>query len=216
MAWQIDTTNENEFRPRMELHPDDEALYWQMVDDVKRARGLWGITNIGIPFGFVFPLPDHPLRLRVISDHRNLPTFLSARIGWAIPQKVIDAIEALEPGVHRYWPVEITMKDGSKAEPRWLLNICNRLETISPEHSDVTVVGGKPERASYVPNFSTLTVKHNGDGPKYVTCRKDRIGTHAAWYEFRYGEIFFSNALMNSLRQIGTDGLEFWLETAEI
>lgn len=208
MAWRISTTMHDEFRPSVTLHPDDEALYDRMIEDVKREQNLYGLTAIAMNAGFKFPQPDHPFRLQITSDHETLPPFLAARISWAVPQSVIDAIESLEPGVHRYWPVDITMKDGSKAEPRWLLNICNRLDTISREHSNVGEVGTDPK-------FSILVMRP--DGPKRIVSHREKVGQHALWCEYKYQvAIVISNELAELFREIGTEGLDFEMEIEEI
>lgn len=217
MAWKISTTNENKYRPGLELHPEDDASYRAEKKAVTKAiEAELGqvVSYTGILNGLAYPLPDHPFRFQVDSNHKVLPNFLSARISWAIPQNVVDAIEALEPGVHRYWPVDITMKDGSKAEPRWLLNICTRLDTISVERSNVVVLGSGMIR----PSFNTMEVRHKGGGPKHLVCRKDRIGNHAIWCEYRYGggPVFISNAMAEVFRNLGPEGLDFDLEAAEI
>ena len=217
MVWRITTTNEPQFRPSVDLHSEDEALYREMKNTLKREQGLWGMTNIGIMNGFAYPVPDRPIRLRVASNGSQLPTFLAARITWAVTRPVIDAIEELEPGTHRYWPTEITLAGGGQAEPRWLLNICSRLETLSIEDSDVMVMSPGQPFWTLAPNFSEIAVSNRAEGKKHLVCRRDRIGDHAIWCEYRYiNSIFISNDLAEKFRSVGADGLLFDLESAEI
>lgn len=43
-------------------------------------------------------------------------------------------IEAFEPGVHQFLPVEFVDFDGKLIEQRWFLCVCNRLDTIDRSH----------------------------------------------------------------------------------
>lgn len=218
MAWQVETSYENQYRPSIDVNPEDKALYKEMQKKFREDQDLWTIIDVGINRGFAYPLPERPIRMQVSSDHKVMPNFLNAWISWAIPRRIIDIIEAFEPGVHRYWPVDLRLKDGTPTEPRWLLNVCNRLDTIVVEASDVGVVKNPlGEPTQLVPRFGLLEVKHKGSGPEHLVMSKDKIGDHALWCEYRFqGARFLSNGLAQAFQEAGMQGLEFALETKEI
>ena len=165
---------------------------------------------MSINAGFLLPTPAQPLRFQITSKHKALPNFLSARIGKAIPQRVIDVIEQFEPGVHRYWPLDITFKDGSKSKPYWMLNITQQLDTISREHSTVGEI-------KYSSGMSSIGFRD--DLPeKRLVCLKEKIGTHHLWCEYRFDlhATFITDELAEAFREIGVEGLDFDFHAEEI
>ena len=90
--------------------------------------------------GHPLPPPPGPVRSRVVSDHTELPNFMSGGIGYAVDQVIRDEIERLEPGVHAYWPIELTLKDGTQVDkPYGILNVRVQLDTIDREKSAVEI-----------------------------------------------------------------------------
>jgi hypothetical protein len=131
--------------------------------------------------------------------------------------KFKDILEELEPGVHRFFPMEVFVKnhdpatwqpeDGFYDEPEgkeltlvkvadyWLLNICNRLDTL---HADTV---GRNARGFY--SSSTNGIK----GKKVFSL--DKIGNHHAWHDkFAVGR-YISETLAARLQEAGLTGLSF-------
>jgi hypothetical protein len=48
-------------------------------------------------------------------------------------------IEEIEPGVHQFEPITFIAKDRSPLAERWFWQICNRLDTVHPERTDMVM-----------------------------------------------------------------------------
>ena len=210
MVWHVRTSCENRFRPEMESHPDDLATYRLIQKGYEKDQEISG--EVSLRTGFLLPAPEYPYRLEVTSEHKSLPNFLSARIGKAVPQRVIDVIEEFEPSVHRYWPTVITFKDGSKSEPYWLLNITQQLDTICREKSTIAEI--PLSRGNSIICFDDLVPRDE----RRIFCLKEIMGPHHLWCEYRYSGhgMFISDALAEAFREIGAEGLEFEFHAEEI
>ena len=210
MVWHVRTSYENKFRPEMESHPDDLAKYRSIQKSYKKDHGISG--EVSLRTGFLLQAPQKPYRFQVTSEHKSLPNFLSARIGKAVPQRVIDVIEEFEPSVHRYWPTEITFKEGSKSEPYWLLNITQQLDTICRERSTVKEISMGTRKPM------VLIREDIPPDKRKVSCLKKFIGAHHLWCEYYFDnhEMFISDALAEAFREIGAEGLKFKFHAEEI
>jgi len=51
-------------------------------------------------------------------------------------------IEEIEPGIHQFEPLRFLTRDGAKLEKRWFWQICNRLDTVSREHTKIWLLKG--------------------------------------------------------------------------
>lgn len=110
--------------------------------------------------------------------------------------------------------------------PFWLLNVSNRLDTVDPEHSTVVKVGpdlkNNPDRwwyrivhsvhgshrlhddwtsfrythRRYPGGLEAVRVGLGADHPPTIALRKERIGDHAIWWDYRLNDrVFLSDAL---------------------
>lgn len=144
--------------------------------------------------GFRFPPVDEPFRIRITGMSGPLPGHFGTNLGIAISMRMVDAIEALEPGIHNYVPLEVTMPDGSLVAENWfLLNICSRLDTIAVEQSE-HIVETWPK-----PNCNLYFVGSKEGAVAYA----NRIGDHALWCEYKSGDVIISNDLVNALITAG-------------
>jgi hypothetical protein len=128
-----------------------------------------------------------------------------------------DILEELEPGTHRFFPMEVFVndhdpktwqpEDGFYDEPKgkqtelkkvadyWLLNICNRLDTYHPD----TV--GRNARGFYFPEDLGV------EGRQIFSLEK--IGNHHAWHDKFAGGRFISDAFAARLKAAGLSGLSY-------
>jgi len=126
-----------------------------------------------------------------------------------------DLLESLEPGVHRFFPMEVYIKahdpatwqpeDGFYKDPKgttiklekladyWLLNICNRLDTYHP-----TTIG-RDERGFYVPERLGINGRQ--------VFSNERIGRHHAWHDKFASGRFISDTFADLLRSNGLTGV---------
>jgi hypothetical protein len=122
MAWIMWGSGENEAHPRQDVNADDEA----------KLRGIGGallarhteldpadplfeprVGSMRPEVGIRYPDPDGPIRIQITKMFAPLTDFVATFGGPAINGRVREAIEAIEPGVHRYLPVEFTLPEGT-------------------------------------------------------------------------------------------------------
>jgi hypothetical protein len=145
-------------------HPGQRP--WPMPSSVYDPVGGTGPSS-----RFRQPMPDRPYQYRVRKSD-----YLPDCIGYIITNRIRDVIEALEPGVHQYLPVEFFYKNGTQLPgERWYLNICNRLDTIAAEHCNIQV-------------HPKLGIYQTGNGDWDVKVWKHKVARHAIWCEWKYGD----------------------------
>lgn len=217
----------------MTLNPEHKA-WMQKVDQelsfaAKQEMRSQGIVpnyvTRGFHSGYPFPIPDFEFGVRIETKPRRLPMFLPLGFAYAIPQQIIDLIEAIEPGVHRYWPTDMTWEDGTAvAEKRWILNVCNRLDTLLPEVSqDMWVTKPPVGEGDYVITarffgLEKTDLAQRRANPPSLFGSKDRIDGHAIWLEYRLGSgnIYFSDPFVAALLPLGISGIELTYYLREI
>lgn len=160
------------------------------------------ILGTGPTFGFVQPMPDRPYQLRFKTRITYLPDIYDE---WMITDRVRDVIETLEPGVHQYLPCELFHEDGKLVSERyWILNICNRLDTIAPEHSDIIV---SPHTGKYL----------TGNGKRNISVWHNKVAGHAIWSEWKYNNrTYVSDAFADAIKALGVNGWVFRKYLAEV
>lgn len=111
-----------------------------------------------------------------------------------------DLIEAIEPGVHQFVPVEFVAKDGSPLATRWFWQVCNRLDSVHRERTNYVLDRGvwrAPNDQEHRLVFDLETIgdakfwhdKHEILGPLIIDAVKDRLeaggmtGIHYHHYE---------------------------------
>jgi len=132
-----------------------------------------------------------------------------------VRQPFKDLLEQLEPGVHRFFPMEVCIKahdpatwqpeDGFYKDPKgktiklekladyWLLNICNRLDSYHP----LTI--GRTARGFYNPR------KLGVEGREVFSL--DRIGRCHAWHDKFAAGRYISDTFANLLQGAGLTGM---------
>jgi len=145
-------------------------------------------------------MPDQPFRNRLKRREGRIIDIVDTSFGtYAVSQRVIDIIEAIEPGVHQYLPYELICKDGSvHPDRRWLLNVCTRAETLDYEPSNVIALRDRP----YF--YADRTKDH------HLVVRKEAVAGRALWFEYRYrgsqGKFLLSDRFWNALDEAGCAG----------
>ncbi|WP_211098022.1 imm11 family protein [Ahrensia sp. R2A130] len=135
------------------------------------------------------------------------------------------AVEDIEPGVHQFLPVKVIGVDGeSYSEPWWSFNICQLVDSISPELGGVykqeweylreekyekftwnIKSGWLPGRVPE-PDDSDPYNPYTMNPSKKLAVYKDRIAGRAAWIDSRLPRTFYSDALMARIEAEGMEG----------
>ena len=86
------------------------------------------------------------------SGRRVKPESVPKVIRWNTKRKLLDyetkfrrtvsdrfraLIEEIEPGVHQFEPIQFINKDGSELAVRWFWQVCNRLESVDRETTNL-------------------------------------------------------------------------------
>jgi hypothetical protein len=117
-----------------------------------------------------------------------------------VNQKVVDLIEELEPGVHQFLPFELLDRNGKPwREPYFMLNVCNRVDAVVGEESDLEV----PVFLKDDPGW-----RYDGGG-KHWTFRGEAIEGMAIWSDIRLRKKnLCSDAFWNEFKGRGLTGME--------
>lgn len=173
---------------------DDPAAF-DAFDGEHRTRGM--AAGIEVPADII------PRNFIINGKRKPKHGFFSAVIGKAVDDRVKDAIEAREPGVHRFHPVNITMKSGEPLDrPHFLLNCCEQLDAIAPEHSEVKLKNPHPDIR---PDLWYYTPLGTLEG---LAVYKDRVKGRAMWWDNRLHKLFFSDDLSEALEKAGVEGFK--------
>ncbi|KMS51615.1 imm11 family protein [Sphingobium cupriresistens] len=80
---------------------------------------------------------EAPRKMLWEGGDRDLPEIIQ-RNCIAISLRLRDLIEQYEPGLHQFFPVEIfKAREGQAVATYYWLNVCNRIDSIDPERSNV-------------------------------------------------------------------------------
>ena len=94
-------------------------------------------------FQFGFPIsPDHvPLRVRWGSRSKPVD-YITLRGSSCISPKMKSIIEQFEPDVHQFFPLQVVNKAGEQIAERWLWVVCNRIDSVDREHTNLVLEFG--------------------------------------------------------------------------
>lgn len=105
-------------------------------------------------------------------------------------------IEELEPGVHQFEPIQFVAKDGTPLEDRWFWQICNRIDGM---HADLTnmVFSGRGWRPPPKPEI-----------PRPVYSQRAIGGAHF-WHDMHADGTFVSDFAKSHIDDAGITGVHF-------
>ncbi len=134
-----------------------------------------------------------PKRVRWGGGERDLGDFQITASHFLVSGKMKDAIEALEPDIHQYQPVELIWEDDSHAANFFWFNPCNRIDGMDREHTTHDF-NEKIRRWIFV------------EGKKYVVNQGQTVGMHV-WVDSRIFDdaVFVSGSLK---RRLDADGIK--------
>lgn len=207
MPYVLDVAREERFQvPLKVLEPKNwsaERMWRQMGSKYEGIR-LWeqlqGFEGERVNPDLVWKVaqldPDHESKV-----YREPVSDVFTALGETlVNQKVVDLIEELEPSVHQFVPFELVDRDGKPwHELYFMLNICNRVDAVVAEESDLDV----PVFLKGNPGWS-----YDGGG-KHWTLRGEAIEGMAIWSDIRLcKENLCSDAFWNAFNDRGLTGLE--------
>jgi hypothetical protein len=125
----------------------------------------------------------------------------------SVSEKAREVIESLEPGVHQFFPIEYQNHKGKSWDTRYWFIVCNRLDSIDREHSNMVLLDGwewtslknvlrmgEPLPANVdpaKPSKLVFNLKQIGDKHFWV----DKHISTSVWLSDRAAELFQSEGL---------------------
>jgi hypothetical protein len=130
------------------------------------------------------------IRVKLTSDHKALEPMVPLGRRHAVSQSIRDFIEALEPDVHQFIPVEITFRNGeAPTEKYYLVNICNLVDAVDKANS-------RMKKSSYGSRFIV-----SGSSNAKVVLYNNAIQGMALWIDASIiGLNFMSDGLYEILK----------------
>lgn len=181
--------------PEVLDYPDD----W--FEDNERNGRVW--LGNRIQRGAPLDPSEVPHRFKTATRADRLPDMFDMPAGFMVSDVLRDRIEALEPGVHRFFDAEITAKGGEKPAKRYrLLQICNLVDAIDEEKSVLFVSGNGFK--SYGRYGLGVDVE-----PKLVF-RREAIAGMCVWMDERFHGFFMSDELVEFIRKNRLTRLDTW------
>lgn len=109
-------------------------------------------------------------------------------------------IEEIDPGIHQFEPVEFISKDGNSLGFRWFWQICNRLDTMHTEKTDMVRVGLGWMLNQNIPRSESI-------GAVFDLAK---IADAGFWYDnYMSGGPYCSDKAKNSIIESGFSGFKF-------
>ncbi|MGB7419020.1 MAG: DUF1629 domain-containing protein [Erythrobacter sp.] len=144
--------------------------------------------------GIRHPPIKTPFEAQIVRFQKPLVGMFDTPIGRTVSASAIRLIEAVDPGAHRYVPLDLTMPDGSPVEePHYILNVGHRADAIAIDESpNMTKRYPRPEEH---PDWFWLYCPRGKYGDSAVY--KDRVADLSIWYDWRLQEVFLSDQIVD-------------------
>lgn len=127
---------------------------------------------------------------------RKLLDYEGAYTGYSVSDRFRDLIEEVEPEVHQFEPIRFVAKDGTLLEERWFWQICNRIDGM---HADLTNM------------VFSIRVWNPPSKPEVARPVYDlmKIGQAHFWHDMHTKGTFVSDFAMSRIDEVGITGVHF-------
>jgi len=191
-----------------------EDHYHNVLTDAERKKLDGGVQDLlanasrkfrmDIVFAKLGPLEEFekPHEFKTVKTYKKLASFIKLNDGLlAVDEALRDIIEELEPGVHTFWPIEITMPRGvAYPTPYFAMVINNHLTAFSREDSEP----GSWRESTPGDHYSTATRPYNKSFSGMAISR-EAVGSAHIWRErwVKTPNILFSDTLIDKIKAAG-------------
>lgn len=136
-----------------------------------------------------------PTRIRPTTNQSRMPDFAIVQLAQICSAKFRDVVEALEPGVHQFVPVEVVRKNGDHIAHMFWFVPCNRLDTMVLELLRPPV------------NKNGFYTGASNDARRVFS--RSQIGNHHVWIDKRdnHGFMWVSDRFRDAAIEVGLIGL---------
>lgn len=145
---------------------------------------------------------EKPTEVRTRKTYKKLGSFIQLYQGlMAVDQKLKDLIEEIEPGVHQFWPIQITMPKGV-AYPKPFYGLVNQNTRMGFSREATNSCFWK-ELSPGIPVWKPVE-PYNESIPNLAISKQEVVGAHL-WQDgsLMYPKYSFSNELMDAIKAAG-------------
>ena len=212
MAWTFQQSFEPEYQKGIELTPEMKKI----VDADKQAFFVNVLKERmshppGYAAGFKYTKPSTVYEFNCDYNTDEFHNFMFSEVGVLIPQRIIEIIEDIEPGVHQYFPVKLVLKsEEPEPEPYFILNVCTLIEALDREASNVGIQYLPEDRHEARPWSKVMIAPEcaspNLEPPYDLIVSKNKIKGRAVWREYgmrRLGSSFYSEEFVARVDAVG-------------
>jgi hypothetical protein len=180
-------------------------LYFDFIDgDMRKVENEDLSVDIGINppdwtqamrFGRRVKTEFLPTRIRPTTNQKNMPDFSKAQLAQVCSAKFRDVVEAIEPNVHQFVPVQVVRKNGAYIADMFWFVPCNRLDAL--------------EIDLLIPPLNSLGFYRGGGSSSRMVFLQSKIGRHHIWIDKRViGDyIWISDVFRDATLDAGLIGL---------
>ena len=151
-----------------------------------------------------------PNQVRWIENKDNPPLDFGMYKQENISARARDLIEALEPGIHQFFPVQFVNRRGTFLEERYWLVVCNRLDGVNPGKSNVVMATAgwiAPDVAARL--GYDLPDGVSTDRPTRLVFNQSAIAGKHFWQDqYLSNGPFMSNEATRAIVEAGLTGIE--------
>ena len=191
-----------DFRIYFHGQSDKIKATYDLLQNGMFAEHLSGLfkPSSGVPY---LDIPVEPFEYTLQEDIEALPDIFQISSFLYVTPKGRGVLEGFEPDVHQYIPIRfLSPKDGRDYGPCFMVNICNRLEAYSDEHTNMQ----KLEKMHFVgpdipQHFFVLVPLDMRFENLAVGFKSEVIAGRALWWEWRLRMPFMSDAFVAALKQ---------------
>lgn len=140
--------------------------------------------------------PDSMPKVIRWMSNRKLLDYEGAYTGYSVSDRFRALIEVIEPGAHQFEPIRFVAKDGTLLKDRWFWQICNRIDGMHPDLTNM-VFNGRGWRPPPKPEI-----------PRPVYSQR-AIGAAHFWHDMHADGTFVSDFAKNHIDDAGITGVHF-------
>ncbi|CAK0758639.1 putative PAS domain-containing protein [uncultured Gammaproteobacteria bacterium] len=156
-------------------------------------KPIW--DNSYLSSGMPVSLGSGPFRAFMRTNHKYPTDFICLPPVRGVTEAFRAMVEELEPGVHQFFPVEVTRKNGEPLEKQYyLLNVCQAIDAVIIDRSDVEWT----YTSLNIPGLTRIPVLQLTRGSPHFTLSGPAIAGRHIWRgkSELSSLMFFSDALM--------------------
>lgn len=169
-------------------------------------------TKDVLSVGFDFPVgkkrlgralkPDNiPTKFRWGGAAKRMPDLMLTHSVMLASDKVRNIIEEMEPGVHQFFPLETWAKGNKPAQRMYLMNSCNRLDSVDREKTT------KPMRDQH---------SWCNEKPGELVFNLSQIGGYKLWHDKHiFDNMYFVDEVKDAFEAANVTGAKYFGYRAE-